>query len=149
MERDTAAAARLAARLLERRDLPSVRVRQRLEAAGVAAAAAEAILAELEAAGYVDDRRLAALRAVRLAERGYGDAVIAGRLEGEGLSRETVAAALGALEPEPERARRFAAAAGGREAARILGTLRRRGFAEDALEAAMAALDGAPGSELR
>jgi len=132
VERETAAAARLAARLLERRDLPSVRVRQRLEAAGVAAEAAEAILAEFHAAGYVDDGRLAALRAVRLAERGYGDAVIAGRLEGEGLSREAVAAALGALEPEPERARRFIA--GKEPSAQVLRRLAARGFSRDTLE---------------
>jgi regulatory protein len=62
-------------------------------------------LDELERLGYVDDERTAALRAERLAERGYGDAYIRADLERRGLPADE---ALAAIEPEFQRLERFA-----------------------------------------
>jgi len=62
---------------------------------------------------------VAALRAARLAERGYGDAHIRAELQVRGLPTEE---ALAQLEPEPERATRFAR--------RGASWLARRGFGE-------------------
>lgn len=87
----------------------------------------ERALDELERLGYLNDVRTAELRAARLAERGYGDAYIRAELERRGLPP---AEAMAALEPERERARRFAA--------RGTAWLARRGFGEDSLEAAFA-----------
>jgi len=75
-------------------------------------------LDHLERLGYLDDARTAATRAERLAERGYGDAYIRADLERRGLPSEE---AMSLLEPEAERAARFAE--------RGLAWLSRRGFA--------------------
>ena len=90
--------------------------------------------AELERAGLVDDGRLAAGRAAALSSRGLGDAAIAWRLEQAGVAPDRVSAAIAALEPEPDRARRLAARF--REGAGAA-FLARRGFSEDAIEAAV------------
>ena len=62
----------------------------------------------------------------------------------QGVERETAETAVGAFEPEPERALREAVKAGG--GLRAIRSLGRRGFSEDALEAVAAALvaDEAP-----
>jgi SOS response regulatory protein OraA/RecX len=71
-----------------------------------------------------------------LAERGRGDAAIAWDLERQGVSTEQVESALQALEPERERALALAARHGtGAATARLLA---RRGFGEEAVEAACA-----------
>ena len=103
-----------------------------------------AALDALEHAGYVDDARYARERAALLADRGYGDAWIRADLERQGVDRETAEAAVAALEAEPERALREAAAAGG--GLRAIRSLGRRGYSEDALDAVAAALvaDDAP-----
>jgi SOS response regulatory protein OraA/RecX len=68
----------------------------------------------------VDDERTAALRAERLADRGYGDAYIRADLEHRGLPTED---ALAAIDPERERIERFAA--------KGQAWLARRGFASE------------------
>jgi SOS response regulatory protein OraA/RecX len=77
----------------------------RLERQGFDLAERRRALDELERLGYLDDERTAALRAERLADRGYGDAYIRADLERRGLP---VDAAIARLEPEPERAATFA-----------------------------------------
>ncbi len=97
-----AQALRDATRALRHHDLSRRALARRLPAPG-----RDEALAVLERSGILDDRRAAAERATALSGRGYGDAAIRFRLEQEGFSGEDVADALGALEPEPERARRL------------------------------------------
>lgn len=125
-----------ASRALARRDLSARRLRERLDARGIRSPAAERTLATLTSAGVVDDARLAGARARSLAERGWGDAAVAARLQREGIAPEVSAAALAELPPEAERAAAVAARARDRPAAWRL--LARRGFGADAVEDALA-----------
>lgn len=126
----------VAARALARRDLSEHGVRERLRRAGVAPAGEEETLGALQRAGLVDDARFALTRAQALAERGRGNAAIRFDLEQEGVAAEGIEAALASLEPERERAGRIIARRGtGAATARLLA---RRGFDEDAVEAAVA-----------
>ena len=101
----SAAALERTSRALRQRDRSREALAERLAGAGVPAAAAESALAKLEAAGLVDDARLATRRAEALAERGYGDAAIRFGLARELLPAALVEEALRRLQPEPERAR--------------------------------------------
>jgi len=123
----------VAVRALRRRDLTAAALATRLEQAGVAAAEREEALETLERVGYVDDARFAALRAQTLAARDWGDAAIVADLERQGVDAETAVEAVGALEPERERARRVVDKRG--RSARTAGYLARKGFGEDVLEA--------------
>ena len=109
----------LALRALRTADRSRAELDARLERKGVTEAERAELLDELERLGYLDDERVAALRAARLAERGYGDAHIRADLQVRGLPTEE---ALAQLEPEPERATRFAR--------RGASWLARRGFGE-------------------
>jgi regulatory protein len=94
-----------ALRALRAADRSRAELDARLERRGIDADERQRTLDELERLGYVDDERTAALRAERLAERGYGDAYIRADLEQRGLPAEE---ALAGIEPEAERAARFA-----------------------------------------
>jgi regulatory protein len=125
----------VATRALRARDLSARRLTERLERAAVAPDAVEASLATLSRAGLIDDGRLARNRAQGLADRGYGDAAIRHDLQRQGVDPELVQAALENIETETERARRLVEARGpGPKTAQYLA---RRGFAEEALEAAL------------
>jgi regulatory protein len=129
----------LAIRALRFRDRSAAELEARLQQRGVGAAEREQALETLERIGYVDDERFARTRAAQLAERGSGDALIRHDLEGRGVSADLVELALGALEPERERAARIAARRGrGVKTARYLAA---RGFGEDSLDALVAAED--------
>jgi regulatory protein len=108
------------------------RLEERLERRGARAEARDDALAALERAGLVDDARVASARAQALADRGYGDTAIRLSLEHEGLAAELVAEALGALEPEPERARRLLERRG--DGPKTLRWLSARGFEASNLE---------------
>jgi regulatory protein len=110
----------VALRALRAADRSRAELEARLEQRGFDGDERRQALDELERLGYLDDERTAATRAERLAGRGYGDAYIRADLESRGLS---VDAGLAAIEPESERAARFA----GRGAA----WLARRGFARE------------------
>ncbi|MDQ2984831.1 MAG: RecX family transcriptional regulator [Actinomycetota bacterium] len=127
-----------AARALRTRDCSSASLRKRLERRGVAEEPGREALHALERAGILDDKRYARSKAERLAERGAGDALIRWELEQDGVPAELVEEALSALERETERAVRIAA--GSRDAGRTARALARKGFSEDALEAAFPAL---------
>jgi regulatory protein len=131
-----------AVRAVQHRDLSSQRLRERLERRGVPRAERDEALGVLERAGFVDDARYALRRAAALANRGHGDAGIRWQLEGEGVPPDLVAAALGELESEQARARRVVEARG--PGVRTARELARRGFGEDAVEAA---LDGVVAEE--
>jgi SOS response regulatory protein OraA/RecX len=100
-------ALRVADRALARSDVSSRRLGQRLERAGVRGAVAEGVLEALQETGVVHDPRTARRRAERLAERGYGDAAIAARLEAEGIDDVAAREAIRELPPERERASRI------------------------------------------
>jgi regulatory protein len=126
-----------ALRALRFRDRSTAELAARLEQQGFDSTEQEQALATLERIGYVDDARFARARAEQLAERGSGDALIRDDLERRGLTADVVELALGALEPERERAGRIAERRG-----RTVKTARylvSRGFGEDALEVLVAA----------
>jgi SOS response regulatory protein OraA/RecX len=127
-----------AVRSLRARPLSERRLRERLQSRGVRADAEETALTTLSEAGFVDDERLARGRAAALAARGWGDAAIAARLVGEGLSESDVQAAVAALVPEPARALRLTKGGDRRKAWTLL---RRRGFASETIEALLGDLD--------
>jgi SOS response regulatory protein OraA/RecX len=81
--------------------------------------------------GYLDDFRFAATRAASLAERGYGDAAIRFDLEREGVDEEAIVVALGALEPELDRAGSVVA---GGVTPKLLRRLGAKGFSGETLE---------------
>jgi regulatory protein len=122
----------LAARALRHRDRSRRQVEERLERAGVEDVARADALETLERVGYVDDGRFAAGRAAALAARGYGDEAIRQLLHGEGVAAELAEAAVGALEPERERATRLVERLGA--SARTAAQLQRKGFGEESVE---------------
>ena len=124
----------LAATSLARGDRTRRELDERLERAGIDAEERETALETLERVGYVDDARVAVLRAEALAARGQGDEAIRFDLERRGLAAEHVEAALAALQPEAERARELAEQLG--PTPKTLSQLRRKGFAADSLESA-------------
>jgi SOS response regulatory protein OraA/RecX len=89
-------------------------------------------LSSLEAAGLVDDGRVAESRARELARRGYGDSAIRSDLRLRRISSERILDAIEGLEPEAERALH---ALGGKERTpTMLRRLASRGFSRDTLE---------------
>ena len=94
----------VAGRSLRRRDLSRRRLVERLEGAGVAPAVERSALQALTDARILDDAKLAETRAAALAERGWGDAAIAARLDAEGIAEDEARAALAGLPAEALRA---------------------------------------------
>jgi regulatory protein len=147
---DPARALELAYRFLGRRDRTVAEVRGHLAAKGCEGAAVDGAVAELVAAGYLDDARYA----VRFAEDrrtldGWGSERIAQRLAAAGVDRADIDAALAARDHAAELdaavalvRRRFPALDSDRERERALGLLVRRGYelelAYDAVRAAAA-----------
>jgi SOS response regulatory protein OraA/RecX len=130
----------IAARALQHRDRSRRQLDERLARAGVDDAGRAEALETLERVGYVDDGRYARARAASLAERGYGDDGIRHLLEHEGIDADAATDALAALPPERERAAALVARLGpGPKTAAHLG---RKGFGEDAVEAAAAGVAG-------
>ena len=130
-----------AARALTRRDRSEAGVLEVLRRKGVAEDEAVEAVETLRRLGAVDDERFAEAGASSLADRGYGDAAIAYRLEREGVSRELLERAVSALEAETERARRLTARRGA--TAKTARWLASRGFSPDSVEAAIAEGEGA------
>jgi SOS response regulatory protein OraA/RecX len=125
-----------AARALARRDRSEAAVFDVLRRKGIAEGEAAEAVETLRRVGAIDDDRFAASGAASLAERGYGDAAILFRLEREGVERELAGRAVGALEPEPERARTLVERRGA--TAKTARWLASRGFAHESVEAAIA-----------
>jgi regulatory protein len=125
----------VAGRALRARDLSRRRLSERLERAGITPGVGEESLETLARAGLVDDGRFSRNRAEALARRGFGDAAIRHDLMGHGIGSELAEAAVLELEPEAERARLVVERRGpGARTARYLAA---KGFAEDAVEAAL------------
>jgi len=125
----------VAARALRARDRSRRDVEERLARAGVDVQTRAETLETLERLGYVDDRRFARSRAEVLARRGYGDEWIRGDLAEHGVDPDVAADAMAGLEPEGERASALVARLGpsARTASRLVG----KGFAAEAVEAAL------------
>ena len=121
-----------ATRALSSRDRSRGELAVRLEEAGVSEAARDEALTSLEAAGLLDDTRVAESRARELARRGYGDSAIRSDLRLRRISSETAATAIEGLEPEAERALR--ALDGKERTPTMLRRLASRGFSRDTLE---------------
>jgi regulatory protein len=133
----------IAARALRRSDRSRRQLDERLARAGVDDAGRAEALERLEHVGYVDDGRFARGRAASLAERGYGDRGIRHLLNEDGIEADEVAAALAALPPEHERATRLIARLG--RGPKTAARLARKGFGEEAIEAAAAIEVGGEG----
>lgn len=128
----------IATRALARREHSAHGLRARLLCAGVAEAAVDEAVEELQRVGLLDDDRFATERARVLAERGKGDAAIRFDLERAGLDTAQIESALRALEPESERAARVVDRRGATPAtARLLAS---RGF-DEAVVGALVALE--------
>jgi regulatory protein len=127
-----------AVRLLAGRDFTAEELDRRLERAGVDPAERREVLDRLAGAGYLDDERVVRDRAVRLADRGYGDAAIRLDLERRGAAPELTEQTIAALEPERSRADRLVEKLGG--GVRTARTLARKGFSEASVERALAAV---------
>jgi regulatory protein len=127
----------VATRALARREHSQRSLRERLLRAGVSVGDAEAVVAELQQTGLVDDARFAEERARVLAGKGKGDAAIRFDLECAGVGPDELEAALRTLDPEPERAAALVARRGASPAtARLLAG---RGFDEEVVAALVAA----------
>jgi SOS response regulatory protein OraA/RecX len=124
----------LAAQALRHRDRSRRQIEERLARAGVEDELRADALDALERIGYLDDARFAGQRAESLAGRGYGDDAIAALLAADGVSAEVAAEAVGALRPETDRAAEIVASLGA--SPRTAARLARKGFGEDAVEAA-------------
>jgi regulatory protein len=129
-----------ATRALATRDRSRGELETRLADAGVSESARDEALASLEAAGLLDDERVAESRARELARRGYGDAAIRSDLRLRRISSETAADAIEALEPETERVR--LALRGKELTPAVLRRLTSRGFSRDTLDGLAASLAG-------
>lgn len=105
---------------------------RRLARAGHSAAAREEAIRALDRAGLLDDTRVAEARAECLARRGYGDAAIRADLQRRLVAADAAAAAVAALESEPDRARRFVA--GQSVTPALIRRLSDRGFSRETLE---------------
>lgn len=127
----------VATRALARREHSQRSLRERLLRAGVSVGDAEAVVAELQQTGLVDDARFAEERARVLAGKGKGDAAIRFDLERAGVGPDELEAALDTLDPERERAAALVARRGASPAtARLLAG---RGFDEEVVAALVAA----------
>ena len=124
----------VAAKALRHRDRSRRQIDERLARAGVEDERRVDALDALERIGYVNDARFAAQRAEALAGRGYGDAAISALLAADGVAPEVVTEAVGALRPEAERAAEIVKGLGA--SPRTAARLARKGFGEDAVEAA-------------
>lgn len=97
------AARTIAFSLLARRDYTEAELRQRLRRRGVADMIAEAVLGELSASGYVDDRRFAAAWvAARGAGKGLGRRRLRQELRQKGIDPDESEAALAGYDAETE-----------------------------------------------
>jgi SOS response regulatory protein OraA/RecX len=134
----------VAARTLRRRDVSTKRLGERLARAGVPPSARRRTVGALRDARVLDDARVAGSRARSLAWRGWGNAAIAARLEGEGIDEDDARRAVGALPPEASRAAEVASRAPDRRKAWTL--LARRGFDESTIEAVVGEWTSGPGA---
>ena len=130
------AALECALRALHHRDRSVHELDERLRERGFAEAEREQAIEALVRTGLLDDSRFARLRATSLAGRGAGDALIRQALGRAGVAPEHIDEALGAIEPEAERARLVVVRRGpGPRTARYLSA---KGFSDEVVVGAVA-----------
>ncbi len=136
------AARETALRVLSARDHTRASLAARLARRGLGPEARARAVEALTRAGYVDDGRFARGRALALAGRGAGDAMIREDLTRQGVDAPESEEAIAGLEPEHVRAARIADARG--RTPRTWRFLAAKGFREESLEALVA--DGDEGA---
>jgi SOS response regulatory protein OraA/RecX len=125
-----------ALRALRHRDLSAQELEERLRARGFSDAERTGAMATLGRTGLVDDARFAELRAASLAARGAGDELIRHTLQLAGVASELIEVAVGAVEPEAERARLIVERRGsGPKTGRYLSA---KGFSQEVVASAVA-----------
>jgi SOS response regulatory protein OraA/RecX len=125
-----------ALRALRHRDRSAAEVDRYLESRGVGDDDRKTALETLTRTDLVDDRRYAERRALTLADRGAGNALIRHELACAGLDPDIVDVALGSLSPERERAEAIVARRGASpKTARYLAG---KGFSYDVVESFIA-----------
>jgi regulatory protein len=125
-----------ALRALRHRDRSAAEVDRYLASRGVGDDDRKTALETLTRTDLVDDRRYAERRALTLADRGAGNALIRHELASAGLDPEIVDVALGSLSPERERAEAIVARRGASpKTARYLAG---KGFSYDVVESFIA-----------
>ncbi len=133
-------AAAYAERILGASDTSTRNLAAALERRGVAPADRDALLGALSGSGLLSDARASRARAQALAQRGYGNAAIELKLEGEGYEPTEAREAIEELDDELARAKELLARKkpDPRQSARFLG---QRGFDLDICEALGAVYD--------
>ncbi len=129
-----------ALRALRHRDRTARELDRRLGERGFGPLERESALATLARTGLLDDDRFARNRAAALADRGAGDELIRHDLEAAGVDPELAEAAVAAVAPEVERARRIVRARG--PSPKTARYLRARGFSHDTVSAVVASPEG-------
>ena len=124
-----------AVRALARRGHSAAGLRAKLDRAGLSEQAQTDAVETLERLGYLDDGRFAHDRAVRLAERGYGDDWIRADLSAHGIDAEMLEEAMSALAAEQERA---SGVSSDEDVGRTARRLARRGFSAETIERVLA-----------
>jgi SOS response regulatory protein OraA/RecX len=125
-----------ALRALRHRDRSTAEVDRYLESRGVGEDERRTALETLTRTDLVDDRRYAERRALSLADRGAGNALIRHELARAGLDPDVVDHALGSLSPERERAEEIVARRGA--SPKTARYLTGKGFSYDVVEAFIA-----------
>ena len=121
---------------LRHRDRSTHELEQRLRARGFSEPERDQAIEVLVRTGLLDDRRFAEARAISLAGRGAGDALIRHTLEAAGIPSELIDTAFEAVPPERERARLIVERRGqGTKTARYLSG---KGFSEDVVAGVVA-----------
>jgi SOS response regulatory protein OraA/RecX len=130
-----------ALRALRHRDRTEREVGELLRSRGFSEDESTDAIDRLVRTGVVSDERFAEARAISLAARGEGDALIRRRLVAAGVASDLVAASLEAVEPELERARRIVVRRGAstKTARYLFG----KGFSDEIVKVAVA--DGVDG----
>lgn len=134
VERD---ALECALRALRHRDRSIYELGQRLERHGFSESERDHAIETLVRTELLDDRRFAEARALSLAGRGAGDALIRHTLGHAGIASELVEEALQAVPPEAERARLIVSRRGG--GPRTARYLTGKGYSEDVVAGVVAA----------
>jgi len=125
-----------ALRAIHHRDRSVHELEERLRQRGFGEAERDQAIESLVRTGLLDDARFARARALSLAGRGAGDALIRHALAQAGVAPELIEEALGAVEPEAERARLLVARRGrGSRTARYLSG---KGFSDEIVAGAVA-----------
>ncbi len=135
MEKASPRALEAGLKALSRRELSHAELVTRLERSGIDPEDAERASRQLTEAGYQSDKRTAEERARVLAERLQGDLAICVDLRRRGISDVDIDSALGSIGPELARAEQLARRT--RDATQLARALHRKGYSDDAVEAAL------------